>query len=172
MNANFDCLTAPRDEMRWRRILRFAVFALILSLLAGCAGESETTLADVEPSARESATTTTEPPPTTTTVEAPTTTVAPTTTTMPPPTTVAPVAVVSPATMPLIPCGTDLQTAQDLVQDAGVFFSTSIDATGENRFQMVDRNWTVVLAEPAPGTPIADYDPTFYVLKDSEFPGC
>lgn len=74
--------------------------------------------------------------------------------------------------MPDIPCGTDLQLAQDLVQEAGVFLSQSVDATGEDRFQVVDRNWTVVRSEPPAGTPIEEDDPVFYVVKDEEFTGC
>jgi hypothetical protein len=30
----------------------------------------------------------------------------------------------------------------------------------------------VVAAEPAPGTPITEGDPVFYVVKDEEFGGC
>ena len=74
--------------------------------------------------------------------------------------------------MPAIACGTDLQTAQDLVQDAGVFLSLSEDATGQSRTQVIDRNWTVVASSPSPGTPIQDGDPLFMVLKDEEFTGC
>lgn len=37
---------------------------------------------------------------------------------------------------------------------------------------MLDRNWTVVAAEPAAGTPISEGDPVFYVVKDEEFFGC
>jgi hypothetical protein len=74
--------------------------------------------------------------------------------------------------MPDIPCGTDLQLAQDLVQEAGVFLSLSEDATGQGRSQLMDRNWTVVEAEPAAGTPISEGDAVFYVVKDEEFTGC
>ena len=58
------------------------------------------------------------------------------------------------------------------MQDAGVFLSFSEDATGASRTQVVDRNWTVVQATPAPGTPIIDGDPLFLVVKDEEFTGC
>jgi hypothetical protein len=74
--------------------------------------------------------------------------------------------------MPLIPCGTDLQLAQDLVQAAGVFLSLSEDATGQGRMQVMDRNWTVLYATPDPGTPIGEGDAVFYVVKDEEFQGC
>lgn len=101
----------------------------------------------------------------------PTTSAAPTTTTT------TPVAVTDPepastAVMPDIRCGTDLQLAQDMVQEAGVFFSRSEDATGQDRFQAMDRNWTVVASEPPAGTPIGDDEAVFYVVKDDEFAGC
>lgn len=76
------------------------------------------------------------------------------------------------ALMPDIPCGTNLQLAQDLVQDAGPWKSRSVDATGADRFQVVDRNWVVVRSEPPPGTPIGEGDAVFYVVKDKEFTGC
>ena len=119
----------------------------------------------------------TEPTPTSV---APDTTAA---TTKAPETTAAPVVVpastaapttqaVSVSLMPLIPCGTDLQLAQDLVQEAGVFLSLSEDATGQGRMQIRDRNWTVVYSTPEPGTPIGEGDAVFFVVKDEEFQGC
>lgn len=76
------------------------------------------------------------------------------------------------ALMPDIACGTELQLAQDLVQEAGIFFSRSEDATGQDRSQVMDRNWTVVAAEPPAGTPIGEDEAVFYVVKDEEFSGC
>lgn len=78
-------------------------------------------------------------------------------------------AVTSQALMPDVPCGTDLQDAQDEVQAAGVFFSRSEDATGQDRNQIIDSNWTVVSQQPAPGTSISEGDPVFQVVKDEEF---
>ncbi|WP_228537188.1 calcium-binding protein [Nocardia sp. XZ_19_231] len=46
----------------------------------------------------------------------------------------------------------NLQEAQNTIQAAGVFFSRSTDASGRGRAQVMDRNWTVVAQEPAPGT--------------------
>ena len=71
--------------------------------------------------------------------------------------------------MPNVPCGTDLQEGEDT---ARVFYSTSEDATGNGRSQILDRNWTVVAQAPAPGTPIDEGDPVFQVVKDEEFSGC
>lgn len=101
-----------------------------------------------------------------------TTTTTTTTTTAPAEETEERNAVETTALMPDIPCGTDLQLAQDLVQEAGVFKSRSVDATGEGRFQVMDRNWVVVRSEPPAGTPIEEDDPVFYVVKDEEFAGC
>lgn len=66
----------------------------------------------------------------------------------------------------------DLQAAQDEIQDRGVFFSRSEDASGDGRRQLWDRNWVVVDQDPAPGTPIGERDAIFYVLKDDEDHGC
>ena len=113
-----------------------------------------------------------------TTALALTTTVAPTTTvaatTLPPAT--VPATASAPATvpgtrrMPAIPCGTDLQAAQDQVQsEAGIFKSRSQDATGQGRLQVIDRNWTVISHSPSAGTPITEDQPVFSVVKDEEF---
>lgn len=53
--------------------------------------------------------------------------------------------------------GRTLQEAQDEVQrltDFGVFFTTSSDATGQGRAQLVDSNWVVCAQSVAPGTAI------------------
>ena len=66
----------------------------------------------------------------------------------------------------------DLQAAQNEIQDRGVFFSRSEDASGDGRRQLWDRNWVVVDQDPAPGTPIGERDAVLYVLKDDEDHGC
>ena len=50
--------------------------------------------------------------------------------------------------------GMDLQTAEDTIQvrDRSLRFSDSRDASGQDRMQLVDRNWTVVRQSPAVGT--------------------
>ena len=73
--------------------------------------------------------------------------------------------------MPDVVC-MDLQAAQNEIQDHGVFFSRSEDATGEGRRQLLDRNWTVVDQDPAPGTPIGEFEAVLYVVKDDEDTGC
>jgi hypothetical protein len=81
----------------------------------------------------------------------------PPTTTPPPP----------PAVMPDLMCR-NLQEAQDTIQRAGVFFSRSEDATGEDRMQLVDSNWLVVDQAPAAGTPIDEGEALLYVVKYGE----
>lgn len=76
------------------------------------------------------------------------------------------------AVMPDVQCGTDLQVAQDRVQETGVFFSRSEDATGRGRNQIMDSNWTVVGQRPTAGTQIGEGDAVFLVVKDDEFTGC
>jgi len=65
-----------------------------------------------------------------------------------------------------------LQDAQDEIQDRGVFFSKSVDATGEGRRQLWDRNWIVVDQDPAPGTPIGENEAVLSVVKKDEDSGC
>lgn len=48
--------------------------------------------------------------------------------------------------------GLDLQLAQDTLQAGGWYGMTSYDASGQNRMQLWDRNWVVVVAQtPAAG---------------------
>lgn len=69
--------------------------------------------------------------------------------------------------MPNVVC-MDLQAAQDEIQDHGVFFSGSTDATGQGRMQVIDSNWVVVDQSPAPGTVIGEGDAELLVVKDAE----
>lgn len=69
--------------------------------------------------------------------------------------------------MPDVIC-MDLQTAQDTIQKAGVFFSRSFDATGAGRFQIIDSNWIVVSQEPEPGTRIGEFEARLGVVKRDE----
>jgi beta-lactam-binding protein with PASTA domain len=48
--------------------------------------------------------------------------------------------------------GKDLQTAQDTMQAAGLWNLTSHDSTGQNRMQILDRNWLVTGQSPSAGT--------------------
>ncbi|HVE74184.1 MAG TPA: PASTA domain-containing protein [Mycobacteriales bacterium] len=63
----------------------------------------------------------------------------------------APASSGEPAEVPTV-VGLDLQTAQDTLRGRG-FRTTSVDATGAGRAQVVDSNWLVVRQSPAGGAP-------------------
>lgn len=69
--------------------------------------------------------------------------------------------------MPNVVCMT-LQQAQDTIQDQGVFYSKSEDASGQERRQVIDSNWIVVAQNIAPGSPIDEGQVILRVLKDNE----
>lgn len=73
--------------------------------------------------------------------------------------------------MPEVIC-MDLQSAQNKIQDNGVFFSRSEDATGKARQQLWDRNWIVVAQRPAAGEPIGEGDAVLSVVKKGEPNDC
>lgn len=62
-------------------------------------------------------------------------------------------------TMPPV-VGMVLQDAQDLLQAQGSFFLTQTDATGAERFQVLDSGWKVCSQDPSPG---ASVDLTYMV---------
>ncbi|MFZ4718366.1 MAG: hypothetical protein ACOYMR_03015 [Ilumatobacteraceae bacterium] len=107
----------------------------------------------------------TVPPPTTAAATVPPTTIPATTV---PPTTLPP-APPAQALMPNVVC-MNLQDAQDYIQTFGVFFSRSVDATGQDRMQLIDSNWQVVDQFPAPGTPFGEGDAVLSVVKIGEVP--
>lgn len=52
--------------------------------------------------------------------------------------------------------GKDLQGAQDEIQSitgGKVWYSGSTDLTGQDRAQIIDRNWVVCTSTPPPGAP-------------------
>lgn len=61
-----------------------------------------------------------------------------------------------------------LQDAQDLIQDQGVFYSRSHDATGQDRNQLVDSNWIVIDQNIQPGEQFSEGDAILQVLKLDE----
>ena len=69
--------------------------------------------------------------------------------------------------MPNVVC-LDLQTAQDLIQDQGVFFSKSVDASGQGRRQIIDSKWVVVAQNIQVGAPIDEGTVILSVLKEDE----
>jgi hypothetical protein len=73
--------------------------------------------------------------------------------------------------MPDVIC-MNLQAAQDEIQDHGVFFSKSVDATGKGRRQILDRNWIVVDQDPKAGDKIGEGDAVLSVVKTDEPNDC
>jgi predicted small lipoprotein YifL len=68
--------------------------------------------------------------------------------------------------------GNNLQAAQDAVQAASgnpLYFSSSEDATGQSRFQILDADWQVCSQDPAPGSIVQQgADVTFFVVRLTE----
>ena len=81
--------------------------------------------------------------------------------------TVAPTTEAAEALMPDVVC-MNLQAAQNRIQEEGVFFSRSEDATGAGRRQLVDSNWIVVGQSPTAGSPIGEADALLSVVKLDE----
>lgn len=68
--------------------------------------------------------------------------------------------------------GMNLQEAQDLIQSTSgnpFFYTSSVDATGDDRMQLIDSNWYVCAQNVAAGTTVDDdTDITFTVVKTEE----
>ena len=62
----------------------------------------------------------------------------------------------------------NLQDAQNLIQDQGVFLSRSKDASGQDRNQIYDRNWIVVGQNIPTGDAIGENEVVLSVLRDNE----
>jgi hypothetical protein len=119
------------------------------------------------------------------TIEETTVPVQPPVTSSPTSTTTSTVATVVPTTSNLNPLGGNspedflmpnvlclsLQEGQDEIQDHGVFFSRSEDATGQGRMQLNDSNWQIVAQSPEPGSAIGEGDAVLYVVKYGESTG-
>lgn len=73
--------------------------------------------------------------------------------------------------MPQVVC-MNLQDAQDTIQEAGVFYSRSKDASGKGRNQVLDRNWVVVAQDPPAGVMIGEGDAMLSVVKIGERGDC
>ncbi|NLE82741.1 MAG: hypothetical protein GX610_24840 [Rhodococcus sp.] len=139
--------------------------AALVSTLSACGSESDAGAADPVPATTSSTTTTAR-----TTTTAPTTTTrtaaqASSTTATAESTSATPVT--AQALMPAVVC-MNLQDAQNLIQEHGVFYSRSTDATGRGRNQVLDVNWIVVAQKPAVGVPISEGDAVLSVVKIGE----
>lgn len=160
---------SPFFRGRVVRSVSIAVAGVAMAGVVAACGSAD------EPSAAREASTVAA----TTTAEATTTT--PTTTVPPaalapepavvPPVVAAPEVVAAPVLMPPVVC-MNLQAAQNLIQDAGVFFSRSDDATGAGRAQINDSNWIVVDQTPGVGVPIEEGDAVLSVVKIDEPNNC
>ena len=65
--------------------------------------------------------------------------------------------------------GMDHQQAQDTMQAAGLYRLFEEDATGQGRYLLWDRNWTVVAQRPAAGTRVPRrHAIVLYSVKDEE----
>lgn len=65
--------------------------------------------------------------------------------------------------------GKNLQAAQDLMQSHGFYVLNDKDATGQNRFQVYDRNWVVTRQQPAAGRRVSlDTPITLWAKKYGE----
>ena len=164
----------PPKPPRIRRGVVIAAAVAGLIVLMGIIGDisdglDSPTKDDASTTPRAAAPTTTTP--STTSAATTARTVAPETTPATRISTTQVAAVASTAVMPNVVC-MDLQAAQDTIQAAGVFYSTSIDATGQGRAQVWDRNWVVVDQTPSVGALIGEGDPVLSVLQEGEFSGC
>jgi hypothetical protein len=155
------------ESPSYARALRVAgivsTAALTAVVVAGC-GSSDTADTASAPSSTMSAPRTT-PAPLTTVALPP----APATRADPAPAAAPAPAVV--AVMPSVVC-MNLQSAQNLIQEAGVFFSRSTDATGAGRSQIVDSNWVVVGQTPLPGAPVTEGEAMLSAVKIGETASC
>lgn len=147
---------------------RLSLFGVVL-LAAACGGGTEKAAPAVTVTVTSPVPTIVTSPPTTAVV------VPPPTTEARPPTTEPPVAAAPAAPSSFVmpnEIGKDLQTAQDEIQSVSgnpIFFSHSHDASGRNRLQILDRDWTVCSQNVPPGSPFtADSTIDFGVVKLSE----
>ncbi|WP_230592453.1 hypothetical protein [Rhodococcoides fascians] len=142
------------------RVRSTNVLALPVFVLAGC-GSTDSTEPEVRTEVRTVTVEATAPAPTT--AER---TVVPDTTASEPPA-AEPVLVA----MPPVVC-MNLQTAQNAIQAAGVFYSRSVDASGASRMQVNDSNWIVVAQDPPAGTLIGEGDALLSAVKVGEPNNC
>ncbi|MFI6485780.1 PASTA domain-containing protein [Nonomuraea sp. NPDC050663] len=65
--------------------------------------------------------------------------------------------------------GMNLQEAQDMMQASGFYVLNDKDATGQNRFQVYDRNWIVTEQSPKAGKKVPmDTPVTLWAMKYGE----
>nr|WP_296779114.1 hypothetical protein [Rhodococcus sp. (in: high G+C Gram-positive bacteria)] len=150
-----------------RPIAGTALAFALLCTVSACGSSDEPTATSSSSSSVATEESTTSAPAATTTTAPPAAAVPP----VEPPAVVAPEPVAAPVLMPPVVC-MNLQAAQNLIQDAGVFFSRSEDATGASRMQVNDSNWIVVGQAPGVGVPIGEGDAVLSVVKVDEPNNC
>ena len=170
----------PSANLKWykRKVVKLPVWLYVVGIFVAMGCGQATNAPSEETSGPDSVPITTvadSVPPTTVADSAPPTTAAPQTTisSSPEPTmNVNPLGGNSPEDflMPNVLC-MNLQEAQDEIQDHGVFFSRSQDASGQDRFQMNDSNWIVIDQSPSAGTRIGEGDAMLSVVKIGESTG-
>ncbi|SNS42090.1 PASTA domain-containing protein [Streptosporangium subroseum] len=65
--------------------------------------------------------------------------------------------------------GLNLQDGQNTLQTVGFYLLDDKDATGQNRFQILDRNWVITEQDPAAGQEVStDTKITLYAKKYGE----
>ena len=170
----------PSANLKWykRKVVKLPVWLYVVGIFVAVGCGQATNAPSEETSGPDSVPITTvadSVPPTTVADSAPPTTAAPQTTisSSPEPTmNVNPLGGNSPEDflMPNVLC-MNLQEAQDEIQDHGVFFSRSQDASGQDRFQMNDSNWIVIDQSPSAGTRIGEGDAMLSVVKIGESTG-
>ena len=131
----------------WVLVGGLAVIGVGGALIAGIADDSESSAEAAPPSASTAAPS--AAPPTTVSPPAPSSTVSQAPTIVPTPTAADGTSTSVDFVMPDV-VGMDRQSAQDLVQTNGVFYSVSHDLLGR-RNQLLDSNWVVCDQSVAPG---------------------
>jgi hypothetical protein len=169
----------PSVKLKWykRKIFKLPVWLWMVGtfLVIGLIGEATKAPSEETKAPSEEIAVADSAPPTTVADTVPPTTVAPQTTVSSSPETTTnlnPLGGNSPEDflMPNVLC-MNLQEAQDEIQDHGIFFSRSQDASGQDRFQINDSNWIVVDQSPSVGTRIGEGDAMLSVVKIGESTG-
>jgi hypothetical protein len=166
-----------QDSRGSRRAVTAALVAVALvSGLSACSSDEESPLPATTPatsSSKASTAPSTTRPTATSSVAVPlsTPTQAPVTRSpepsLPPVVTSSAAPVAAAVPMPPVVC-MNLQDAQNLIQELGVFYSRSVDASGRDRSQILDSNWIVVGQSPGVGVPIGEGDAVLSAVKIGE----
>lgn len=156
---------AKTGRRAWPSVIGGAAALLAIAGAAGCGSSATTDSAKPGSAGADAAVTTTV---TATATPAPALTEAPATEVA---AAAAPAPAPEPVMMPNVVC-MNLQAAQDSIQEAGVFFSRSADASGAGRNQVIDSNWIVVGQTPSAGEPVGEGEAVLSAVKIGEPSPC